>query len=220
MATETKVEAKTREVSGKGAAGRLRREGIVPAVVYGEGKEACPLELNAHDFELLLRHHAGESLVLDLSIDGKATKKVLLRDVQHHPLTDGVLHADFVEISMTKKMRVSIPLNFAGEPVGVTQDGGVLDLLLREVEIECLPADIVEEITVDVSGLNIGDSLQVADIQASLGFEIVTDPDIAVASVAAPRIEEEEVEEEVEEGSDGEPEVIGKKEEEGTPEGE
>jgi len=123
-----------------------------------------------------------------------------------------MLHVDFFEISMTETMRVSIPIELTGEPVGVEQDGGILEHVTRELEVECLPGDLVEQFEIDVSALTIGDAVQVSDIQVSDKFDVITEPDVTVASVTAPRPEEEEEPEEVEEG---EPEVIGEKKEEG-----
>lgn len=209
MARETKIAAETRNETGKGVARRLRAAGALPAVLYGSGKEARWLQIDEHSFEQILLHHTGESLIVDLTIDGGDPLKVLLKEVQHHPLTGSPLHADFVEVSMTEKFTVSVPVVLVGEAPGI-ELGGVLDQLVRDVEIECLPTDLVEEIEVDVSGLNIGDSLQVGDIVVGPELTIVTAPDIAVATVVPPRVEEEEAEEEGEAAEEGaEPEVIG-----------
>lgn len=214
MAQEILVKAETRDESGSGAVKSLRKEGILPGIVYGSGKEAQMVQLNEHDFEQLLRHHAGESLIIDLTIGKDETKKVLLKDVQHHPVSGRILHVDFHEISMTEKLVVEIPVELTGEPEGVTQQGGVLEHLIREIEIECLPADIPELVEVDVSALMIGDSLSVEDINIDRSkITILTAPDVAVAAVAAPRVEEEPAEEGAAEGEAAEPEVIGEKKE-------
>lgn len=212
MADEITLLAESRDVSGSGAARRLRRTGVVPAIFTSDKGKAEMIQLNGHDFELLLQRHHGESLVLDLHIGEGKARKVLLKEVQHDSLHDKVLHADFLEISMTKRLRVGVPLNLVGEPVGVIADGGTLNHLLRELEIECLPLDIPEEIILDVSALTIGNVLRVSDVTVDPKLEIITDPAVGVAGVEAPRVEEEPEGEE-EEGLEGEPEVIGEKEE-------
>jgi len=166
---------------------------------------------------MLLHRHASENLVLDLEIDGKKPKKVLLKEVQHDTLSGCILHADFVQISMTKRMRIAISITLVGEAVGVTHEGGVLEHLLRELEVECLPMNLVEELKVDISDMKIGDTIQVSALEIDPKLTVLTDSELPVASVAAPRIEEEPEPEEVEAVAEGaEPEVIGeeKKEEE------
>lgn len=217
MAEEAKLEVTTRSVAGSADARRLRRDGVLPGVVSRDG-ESQPVQLERHGFELMLRRHASENLILDLSVDGGETTKVLLKEVQHDPLTDEILHVDFVAISMTEKMRARIPVSLVGEPVGVTQEGGILDFLLRDIEVECLPGDLVEQIEVDVSELTIGDSIQVAQVTVPASMVFVTAGDVAVASVSAPRVEEEPTAEEEAEAAaaeGAEPEVIGEKKEEG-----
>jgi large subunit ribosomal protein L25 len=215
MDKDTKLVAQARGVSGSAAARRLRREGWLPGILNSGDGASHAVQLNRHDFELLLHHHASESMVLDLEVDGAKPRKVLLKEVQHDGVTGEPLHADFVEISMTEKMRVPVPVTLLGEAIGVVQDGGILDQPTREVEVECLPTDLVEELTIDVTALTIGDSVTVADLVVDPKLTIVTPGDVAIASVGAPRIEEEEepAEEEVE---GAEPEVIG---EEGKEEG-
>ncbi|MBU1694724.1 MAG: 50S ribosomal protein L25 [Verrucomicrobia bacterium] len=213
-----KVSVQPRQARGSGQVGRLRREGLLPAVVYGAGKPVRTVQLNLHDFEQALRGHAGEHLLMDLEIQGETTLKVLLKEVQHHPVSGRMTHADFNEVSMTEKIRVELPLRLVGEPVGVTQMGGILEHLIRQVAVECLPADIVEHVDMDVSALNIGDSLTVADIKLDPArYAILTPMEVAVATVAAPRVEEEPVvaEAAVGEAAEGEPEVITEKKEEG-----
>jgi len=218
MAEAMKLDVATREVSGSANARRLRRDGVLPGVVASEKGESSQVQLDRHGFELMLHRHSSENLILDLSVDGGATKKVLLKEVQHDPLTEEILHVDFVEISMTKKMRARIPVSLTGEPVGVEQEGGILEFLLREIEVECLPGDLVEMIEVDVSGLAIGDSIQVEQVTVPPELAVVTPGDVAVASVSAPRVEEEptpEDEAEAAAAEGAEPEVIGEKKEEG-----
>ena len=211
---ESTLNAETRTDSGSAAARRLRSAGWLPAVLNGQKGKSKMIKLNSHDFELILHAHTSENLVLDVAVDGKKPHKVLLKEVQHDAITGDVLHADLVEISMTKKMRVGIPVRLVGEAEGVVQDGGILEHSLREIDVECLPGDIVEEIDLDVTSLKIGDSLRVSDLKVDSQLTVVTAEDLAIVSVSAPRVEAEEAPAE-EEGAEGaEPEVVGEKKEE------
>ena len=209
-----KVVAQPREVKGA-AARRLRRSGVVPAIVYGVGKEARMIQLSAHDFDQALKGHMSEHMVMDLEVGGEQPLKVLLKEVQHHPVSHKIIHADFNEISMTKKLRVEIPIQLVGDPIGVTQQGGILEAIMRSIEVECLPSDIVEFFTLDVSGLSIGDSLLAANIQIDKSkYTLLTSPDQAIAKISAPKAEEE-VAPAAAEAAPGEPEVITEKKAEG-----
>jgi large subunit ribosomal protein L25 len=209
-----KVVAQPREVKGAGAR-RLRRSGVIPAIVYGVGKETRMIQLSAHDFDLALKGHMGEHMVMDLEVGGDKPLKVLLKEVQHHPVSHKIIHADFNEISMTKKLRIETPVKLVGDPVGVIQQGGILESIMRSIEVECLPTDIVESFSLDVSGLNIGDSLLAGDIQIDKAkYTILTSPDQAIVKVSAPKAEEEVAPAAVE-GVPGEPEVITEKKLEG-----
>ena len=188
---EIKVVAESRKEQGTGAVRRMRHAGEVPAIVYGEEHKERLIKLNEHAFEQLLRHHTSEHLVLDLEIDGTPVK-ALMKEVQHHPVTGQVLHVDFQEISLKKKIRVEVPLELVGDPVGVTQQGGVLEHLIREVEVECLPMDMMESIEVDVSGMDINTRMTVGEIQLDRDtFTIITAPDVAFAAVMPPRLQAE-----------------------------
>lgn len=197
MSEDTTLIAELRECKGTASSRNIRRGGNIPGIVYNSKTETDCIQLNQHNFEMMLRHHKSEHLILDLKIgDGKA-RKVLLKDVQHHPVSDVVLHADFMEISMTEKMIVPIRLELKGEPVGVKTGGGVLEHMVREIEVECLPTDLVESIDVDVSAMDIGDTLLARDMIIDSKFAIVTAGEVAIAMVAAPKVEavdDEEVE--------------------------
>ncbi len=189
-----KVVAVSRKEKGTGAMRRMRHAGEVPAIVYGEERQESMVKINEHDFEQLLHHHTSEHLVLDLEIDGKMVK-ALMKEVQHHPVTGRVLHVDFQEISLKKKIRVGVPLQLVGDPVGVSQQGGVLEYLMREVEVECLPMDVLEMIEVDVSAMAINTRLTVSDIKLdSAKYTIITGKDVAIASVMPPRLQAVEAE--------------------------
>ena len=198
METATLV-AEKRNESGSRLAKRLRQNGWMPCIMYTPHKPSQSLKVKRHDFMTLVRHHGRQNVIIDLDINGDTPHKVLLKDLQLDHITDYAIHADFLEISMTKKLRMMVAIQLKGEPVGVTQQDGILEHLLRTVEVECLPTDIVKEFQMDVSGLNIDDSLFVRDIKADPKLTIMTQGDIAVASVHMPRVEEEEVKPEVEE---------------------
>jgi large subunit ribosomal protein L25 len=219
MAKEIKLSANKRETSGSSAARTLRRAGWMPAVIYGE-KGSRAIKINRHAFEMMLTHHTSENLIVDLDVEGEGVIKALLREIQHEAVMGGVLHADFLEISMTRKMRLSIPIQLKGEPTGVTQQSGILEHLLRSLDVECLPVDLVEAIPVDVSAMALGQTLMVRDLKVDSKFTVITAPDVAVATVVAPREEKTPEEEAAEAAAAGaEPEVIGKKKEEEGEEG-
>ena len=216
-----KLAANKRDIRGSRRVSRLRKDGWLPGIVYDTKGQSQPVQLKRHEFELLLRHRAGENLIMDLAVDSDAPRKVLLKDIQRDHIRDHLMHVDFLEISLTSKLRVPVAIRLTGEPLGVSQEGGVLEHLVRTVEVECLPMDIVKEFVLDVSQLKIGDSLFVRNLSPDKKkITILTAPDIAVASVLMPHVEEEVKPEEAAavEGA-AEPEVIGEKKE-GEAEGE
>ena len=217
MATVTTLAAEPRTVSGTGPVGRLRRKGYMPGIIYSSRMTPEMIQLNAHEFELMLRHHTSENVLLDLKVGEAEPRKVLVRDIQRDHLEGHVLHADFLAVSMDQKLQVTVALVLAGIPVGVSQSGGMLDHLLREVQVECLPGDIIEQIAVDVSGLELGKTILVRDLVVDPKLRIVTDGSVAVACVLMPRLEGPETT--AEEGAEGEapkePVKIGEEEKEG-----
>ena len=221
MAATIKITAEERKESGTTAARRLRRAGELPGVLNLESGGVATIRMNSHDFERMLSKQASETLIADLTIGSQPAKRVLLKEVQRDPVFGKVLHADFVEISMTKKVRVSIAIDLVGEAAGVSQQGGVLERALREAQVECLPSDLVDSLVVNVEALKIGDTAFVRDIKAPPGIIILTPGDVAVASVAAPQAEEEVAAPEAEAGTAaGEPEVITERKKEGEEEAE
>lgn len=210
------LEAQKRLDTGRGRVNRLRKAASIPAVVYGEGKESLNVQLVSRDFLKLMGVHRGESFVVTLRIkdNGKdQDRPVLIKQIQYHPVSDDVLHVDFNEISLTKAIRIKVPLSAIGEPVGVKQDGGVLDHILWELEVECLPTQIPKSIEVDVSGLKIGDSLHVKDISVASEIKVLNDPGATVLSVVMPQKEEAAPEAGAEGEAKAEPEVIKEKKE-------
>jgi large subunit ribosomal protein L25 len=206
MAEAIKISAANRAVKGSNAGRRLRRQGVFPGVVYSAGKPGRNIQVSEHEFRKSLQGHHSEHILMDLEIEGGEALKVMLQDVQHNSLTGQIMHADFHEVSMTEKLRVEVMIELTGTPVGVSMGGGVLEHLAREVEVECLPGDLMETIKVDVSGLAVGDSLTVSDIQLDASkYHIITDGDVAVAMVASPTVE---VAATPAEGGAAEPEVL------------
>ncbi len=191
---ETKLTAKPRVGKGSGEAGRLRRTGWFPAVVYGEGRPGVDIQLNEHDFVMMLRTHRSENMIVDLVVEGTDKPyKVMLKAMQHHPITGRVIHLDFYEVSMTRKIEIELPVKLVGVPTGVANEGGILEHVLRALTVQCLPGDLIEEIELDVSALSVGKTLRVRDMKVDTAkYRIMDDPDQVIAAVAAPRTEEEE----------------------------
>jgi large subunit ribosomal protein L25 len=191
----------------------LRQAKRIPAVVYGGPRGPIPLVVNP--LELLAVLEAGENVLINLSMTGGETPQtsvVILKDLQRHPVKGSPLHADFQEISMERKIRVEVPLLLSGEPTGVKDKGGILEHALRQLSVECLPLSIPDRIVLDVTALDIGDTLHVRDVTVAEGVRILDDGARVVASVLAPKAEE--VAEVAEEEKPAEPEVVGKKEKE------
>ena len=191
---ETKLTAKPRVGKGSGEAGRLRRTGWFPAVVYGEGRPGVDIQLNEHDFVMMLRTHRSENMIVDLVVEGtEKPYKVMLKAMQHHPITGRVIHLDFYEVSMTRKIEVELPVKLVGVPTGVANEGGILEHVLRALTVQCLPGDLIEDLELDVSALSVGKTLRVRDMKIDTAkYRIMDDPDQVIAAVAAPRTEEEE----------------------------
>jgi large subunit ribosomal protein L25 len=216
MAKQVKLKAEPRTVTGRSAARRLKARGIVPAVVYGGKEKSQPLQVSARDINAMLSHASGENILVELEIAGqKATKTALLQEVQHSPVGGDILHVDFHAISMDEKITADVPLEPLGIATGVKNAGGLLDQNIRSLTIECFPKDLPDKVTVDVSALNIGDSIHVRDIKLPEGVVAKVPPDLTAFSVAAPVAEEEPVTPEAEAAAAAGPEVITAKKEEG-----
>ena len=216
MAKQVKLKVEPRTATGRSAARRLKARGIVPAVVYGGKEKSQPLQVSARDINAMLSHASGENILVELEIAGhKETRTALLQEVQHSPVGGAVLHVDFHAISMDEKIQADVPLEGLGVATGVKNFGGLLEQNLRALAIECLPRDLPDKITVDVSALNIGDSIHVRDIKLPSGVIAKVQPDLTAFSVMAPVIEEEPVTAEAEAAAAAGPEVITAKKEEG-----
>ena len=181
--------AEPRTPGNKKAAKALRRDGKVPAVIYGHGRDPQPLAIAGVELGKLLETIAPESTIVDVAI-GSHTTKALIREIQRHPIKQGILHVDFQEIHAGEKLRLEVPVHLVGTAEGVRNQGGILDQVLRSVEIEVLPADIPARVELDVSALVIGKSLHVYDLNIP-NATILNDKDLTIATVVAPRAEEE-----------------------------
>lgn len=209
---EAVLKARPREKLGKEHVKKLRRSGFIPAVVYGQESPSLPLEIEAKSFSALSRRGLGENILVTLAIGDQKNdgRKVLIREIQRDPVKGNILHVDFHEISLTKKLTIQVPIHLVGTPEGV-KDGGILQHVLRELEVECLPTAIPEKIEVDVNSLKIGDSIHVADIKVE-NVEVLSDPESSILTVVPPTVfKEAEVAAPV---AEEEPEVITEKKEE------
>jgi large subunit ribosomal protein L25 len=220
------VEGKIREGRGKGPARRTRLTGMVPAVLYGAQKESISLAVNAKQVARILRSESGHNTIFSVQVAGGAEEKAMLKDWQVDPVTNALLHVDLFRIAMDVRMRVRVPVHTFGEPEGVKLQGGIFEMVTREVEVECLPGDIPEEFKMDVSALTIGKQLRAGDLPVDpKKVKLLTDPTRVLAHVVTLKAEAEATPEAAAvatETAPAEPEVIkkGKKEtEEGEPEG-
>jgi len=215
MAKQVKLNAEARTSVGRSSVRKLRARGIIPAVIYGGKVKPQPLQVAARDINAMMSHASGENVLVDLEIAGeKSNRAALVQEVQHSPVGGEIVHVDFHAISMDETIQAEVPLEPTGTPVGVKTFSGLLEQSLRALAIECLPRDLPDRITVDVSQLNIGDSIHVRDIQLPSGVTAKVPLDLTAFSVLAPVVEEEPVAVEAEAAAAG-PEVITEKKEEG-----
>ncbi|MGD0782289.1 MAG: 50S ribosomal protein L25 [Candidatus Aminicenantales bacterium] len=215
------IATEKRDAFGKNASYRIRRTGRIPAILYGEGKDSTPLVVAKKDVIQILKSDLGLNTLFQISF-GSEKRDVMIKDVQIDPITDEVLHADLIQIDMSKAIRVAVPVELVGEAVGVKTEGGFIDFMTRELSIECLPALIPEHFTVDVTGLHLHQSVKVGDVAVPEGIKLITDPGVVIALVQMPAEEKAEVAaavvEEGAEAAPAEPEVIKKERPEKEPE--
>jgi large subunit ribosomal protein L25 len=210
------LKAEVRSATGKRAAKDLRIKGLIPANVYKGGKGATSLQVSVIDLLDTLHTNAGENVIITLKIASEGAVKdrtVVIKEIQREPIKDRILHIDFNEISLTEALKVNVPLVAHGEPVGVKVDGGILEHVIRELQIECLPTAIPEKIEVDVSNLKISEAVHVKDLVPPDGVKILNDAELIALIVKAPKVEAPK--EEVAAEGAAEPELIRKKKEEG-----
>ncbi len=219
MAENATLKAALRTETGKGAMRRLRRDGRIPAVVYGRGEETRPLSLDAHEFEMLVKQHSLDTTLVELSIEGGGRKgsrvRTLVAEVQSHPYKPQILHVDFQQIHAGERVTVQVPIRLHGTPAGV-RAGGVLQHVLHDIELECTVEEIPESFDVDVSALEIGDSVHVSNLTVPADVELLIDETRTVCTVAPPTVLE--VAEPAE--AEAEPELVGEEAEEAEAAGE
>jgi large subunit ribosomal protein L25 len=191
MATQVKLSATRRTATGRSAVRKIKAQGAVPAIVYGAKSNPEPLQIAKRDISLILSHASGENILVELEIDGeKSGRLALVQEVQHAPVGGDILHVDFHAVSMDETIEAEVPLEPTGTAEGVKTFGGLLEQALRSLEIECLPRDLPDVITVDVSHLNIGDAIHVREIPLPRGVTTRVPADLTAFSVLAPTVEE------------------------------
>ncbi len=206
MKESVTLTAEKRSETGKSAARSMRRTGYLPAVVYGHGEESHALRLKTDEVQQLLGRISVATTMIDLHVVGEDPQRVLIREVQRHPYRDDILHLDFFHVRADEAISIEVPVQLEGKPVGV-EAGGILQQIRYEIEIECLPDEIPEAFTVDVSALDVGDSIHIADVDTG-GVDVLDEPDLTICTVVPPTVlkVEEEVPEEVEVIEGAEPE--------------
>ena len=188
MSEVAKLQAKVREGSGKGVARKMRAAGRVPAVVYGPEGEAQSLSIDAHEAITLFGGISVENTIVALDIEGeKGPVDTLIRDVQMHPFKPNLLHLDFYKVTKGQTLQVQVPLHFEGTPAGVRLSSGILEQHVHDIEVRCVPSKIPDHLEIDVTDLELGDSLHVSDLQAPDGVEILTEADRTLCIVVMPR---------------------------------
>ena len=210
---EATLEAIRRDTFGRNNAGRLRRAGRIPAVLYGGGsREGEPVAVDPKALMQILRA-SGLNTLISLKLEGAGDARVLVKEYQVHPMTHKLLHADFYRVAMDRILRVTVPVHLTGDAKGIKAQGGVLDFVNRDVVIECLPADIPEHLTVDVTELALNDGIRVRDLDTGGKWKAVSDPEMLIVHVVAPKVEAEPAAAEAVAGAPAapaEPEVIKK----------
>ena len=184
------VKTEKRQGLGSNAARRLRAQGFIPAVLYGESMESQPLVLSKKDIVQILRLETGENTIFKVAVNADQYD-VMIKELQVDPATDELLHADLIRISMDKPVRVTVPVVHRGEPVGVKTEGGFIDFVTREVEVECLPRDIPESLGIDIAELHVNQSFKVENMAIPAGVKIITEPAAVLVLVSMPHKEEE-----------------------------
>jgi len=190
------INGEQRNERGKNASRRIRKTGRVPAILYGDGSAGASLTLDKKDIGKILKSESGENTIFKIAFGG-GEADVMIKALQIDPVSDELLHADLIKIAMDKAIRVSVPLELLGEPIGVKTEGGFVDFMTRSVEIECLPADIPDAIEIDISALHLHQSLKIADVVPPAGVKLLGEPNAVVVLIQMPH--EEKVEVKVEE---------------------
>ena len=199
-----KINAEKRDLGKRSDLTELRKEGFIPGIIYGAGKEGFKIAFNARDYTREYKKSIGAVAFFDITVDGK-TFKTFIKEKQIHPLTREVVHIDFLELHKGKSITIDVPINFIGEALGI-KEGGVFEIIHRTIQVTCLPKDIPEEISFDISSMNIGDSIHFKDLDISKDIATELSDEITIAILSVPKVIEEPEEEEVEgeEGIEGE----------------
>ena len=210
MADQINLKAEKRDAIGSAAVGRLRRAGLIPGVVYGASQDNYAVQINSKAFEDILRHSASEQILVNLQIEGakESDKLTLIQSVQHNSISGKILHVDFNAVSEENEIHARVPVELTGEAIGIKQ-GGILDTLLHDIEVHCLPRDLPSILSFDVSALDIGDSLSIGGVEFPAGVSTSLDDSVLIAIVNETRaaLSEETADEEADEtegGEDGE----------------
>lgn len=191
MAKQLKLKAQTRTGAGRPVARKLRREGIVPASICAKGQDSLNVQVDKKEISKLLANATSEHVLVELEIEGSENRLALIQEVQHHPVRRDVMHVDFHAVRADEKLHALVPIEAVGEPNGVKNFGGVMEIAIHELDVECLPKDLPEIIHVDVSNLNVGEAIHVRDLQLPAGVVAKANGDLTVIAVAAPRVEAE-----------------------------
>ncbi len=187
MAKTQTLKAETRKRTGSGVLKQMRREGYIPSVVYGKGSENINIKVNTKALTDMLAHSASESILVDLEIDGGASQTAFLQSTQHNALSGALVHADFLAVTEGMKISATIPVEVHGEPVGV-KAGGIVEQLIRDLDISCSPKDLPERIDASIEHLGVGDSITIGDLDIPEGVEVVLATDVLVAIVNESRV--------------------------------
>jgi large subunit ribosomal protein L25 len=197
MAQQAKLTAQRRTQVGRNAIKKIKAAGMVPGVIYGSAQEPVNLQINGRELLNVLSHASGENILVELEIldgDEKQNALAMIQEIQHHPLQREILHVDFHAVSANETVSAEVPIETVGEAVGVKVHGGLLEHILRYLEVECLPADLPQVIQVDVTNLDVAQSLHVRELKLPPGVEAITDAEQTVVAVVESRVEEEVVE--------------------------
>lgn len=204
---EARLGAESREVRGKNHVRRVRRAGRVPAVVYGgDTREGRPVSVDPKELLRILHSESGVNTLIELALDGGKADRVLVKEFQLDPISSELLHVDFYRLAMDRAITVTVPVSLAGEAVGVKQQGGLVDFVTREVQVECMPSEIPEHIEVDVTELRVGDGVRLRDRVEGVAWTPVSDPDTLLVHVLPPKVDESDEAEAEAEGAEGETE--------------
>ncbi|MCC7237686.1 MAG: 50S ribosomal protein L25 [Bryobacterales bacterium] len=187
MRKDITITADARETRGKNAARRLRVDGKIPAVLYGAGKDSVAVTVSPKELNRILHTGSGHNTIFNLDVPGRENTPVMVIDWLHHPIKDTLMHIDLMRIDLNKPLRVKVPVHTTGDPQGVKLHGGHFEFVFREIEFECLPADIPESITVDIAAMMIGDSIRAQELPLAGSMKLVSPPDTVVCHVVALR---------------------------------